>query len=164
MSFGFINNEKSPTIWRGPMVSRMTQQFFDNVDWGDLDLLILDLPPGTGDIQLTLVQKLQLTGAIIVTTPQDLAKIDAKRSINMIRTMKVDLLGVVENFSGSIFGSGGGESLAHEMKVPFLGSLGLREEYLDLSKPTVLSNEAVFKEYEILVDNLKSSVEIVSKN
>ena len=99
-----------------------------------------------------------------MTTPQDLAKIDAKRSINMIRTMKVDLLGVVENFSGSIFGSGGGESLAHEMKVPFLGSLGLREEYLDLSKPTVLSNEAVFKEYEILVDNLKSSVEIVSKN
>ena len=78
MSFGFINNENSPTVWRGPMVSRMTQQFFENVKWGELDYLILDLPPGTGDIQLTLVQKIKLFGAIIVTTPQDLSNVDDK--------------------------------------------------------------------------------------
>ena len=165
MSMGFFQkNEEEAIIWSGPMIHNAINQLLQATKWGDLDYLFIDLPPGTSDSPLTVMQTLTVDGFLIVTTPQDLAKIDAKRSINMIRTMKVDLLGVVENFSGSIFGSGGGESLAHEMKVPFLGSLGLREEYLDLSKPTVLSNEAVFKEYEILVDNLKSSVEIVSKN
>ena len=165
MSMGFFQkNEEEAIIWRGPMIHNAINQLLQATKWGDLDYLFIDLPPGTSDSPLTVMQTLTVDGFLIVTTPQDLAKIDAKRSINMIRTMKVDLLGVVENFSGSIFGSGGGESLAHEMKVPFLGSLGLREEYLDLSKPAVLSNEAVFKEYEILVDNLKSSVEIVSKN
>ena len=99
MSFGFINNEDSPTIWRGPMVARMTQQFFENVDWGELDYLILDLPPGTGDIQLTLVQKIALTGAIIVTTPQELSLVDVKKGSDMFKKVKVPLLGVVENMS-----------------------------------------------------------------
>ena len=100
MSFGFINNEKSPTIWRGPMVSRMTQQFFDNVDWGKLDLLILDLPPGTGDIQLTLVQKIALDGAVIITTPQKLSHIDVQKGSDMFKKVNTDILGVVENMSG----------------------------------------------------------------
>ena len=100
MSFGFINNEKSPTIWRGPMVSRMTQQFFDNVDWGDLDLLILDLPPGTGDIQLTLVQKIALNGAVIITTPQKLSHIDVQKGSDMFKKVNTNILGIVENMSG----------------------------------------------------------------
>ena len=99
MSFGFINNENSPTIWRGPMVSRMTQQFFDNVDWGELDYLILDLPPGTGDIQLTLVQKIALDGAVIVTTPQQLSNIDVKKGSDMFAKVKTPIIGVIENMS-----------------------------------------------------------------
>ena len=99
MSFGFINNENSPTIWRGPMVARMTQQFFDNVDWDELDYLILDLPPGTGDIQLTLVQKTFVNGAIIVTTPQDLSLVDVRKGSDMFKKVNVPVLGVVENMS-----------------------------------------------------------------
>ena len=101
MSFGFINNENSPTIWRGPMVSRMTQQFFEDVNWGDLDYLILDLPPGTGDIQLTLVQKIKLTGAIIVTTPQDLSHVDVKKGSDMFKKVNTPIIGVVENMVGT---------------------------------------------------------------
>ena len=100
MSFGFLNNESAPTIWRGPMVSRMTQQFFEQVEWGELDILFLDLPPGTGDIQLTLVQKIALSGAIIVTTPQDLALLDVKKASDMFNKLNTPILGVVENMSG----------------------------------------------------------------
>tara|TARA_Y100000389_G_scaffold204820_1_gene259906 strand:- start:16925 stop:18013 length:1089 start_codon:yes stop_codon:yes gene_type:complete len=99
MSFGFINNDNKSTIWRGPMVARMTQQFFDNVNWGELDFLFIDLPPGTGDIQLTLVQKIALSGAIIVTTPQDLSLIDVEKGSDMFRKVNVPILGVVENMS-----------------------------------------------------------------
>ena len=99
MSFGFLNNENSPAIWRGPMVSRMTQQFFENVEWGELDYLIIDLPPGTGDIQLTLVQKIQLTGAVIITTPQDLAVADVQKGSDMFKKVNVPLIGVIENMS-----------------------------------------------------------------
>ena len=99
MSFGFINNENSPAIWRGPMVARMTTQFFDNVDWGELDYLILDLPPGTGDIQLTLVQKISLTGAVIITTPQDLSLADVKKGSDMFKKVNAPLIGVIENMS-----------------------------------------------------------------
>ena len=102
MSFGFINNENSPTIWRGPMVSRMTQQFFENVEWGELDYLILDLPPGTGDIQLTLVQKIALSGAVIITTPQDLAHVDVKKGSDMFKKVNTPIIGIVENMSGLI--------------------------------------------------------------
>ena len=101
MSFGFLNNESAPTIWRGPMVSRMTQQFFEQVDWGELDVLLLDLPPGTGDIQLTLIQKVALSGAIIVTTPQDLALLDVKKASDMFNKLNTPIIGVVENMSNS---------------------------------------------------------------
>ena len=100
MSFGFLNSNDDPAVWRGPMVSKLTQQFFDNVDWGELDFLILDLPPGTGDIQLTLVQKIALTGAIIITTPQDLAHIDVKKGSDMFSKVSTPVLGVIENMSG----------------------------------------------------------------
>ena len=99
MSFGFLNTEKSPAIWRGPMVAKMTNQFFDDVDWGVLDYLILDLPPGTGDIQLTLVQKVALTGAIIITTPQDLALEDVRKGADMFKKVNTPVLGVIENMS-----------------------------------------------------------------
>ena len=99
MSFGFLNNESAPTIWRGPMVSRMTEQFFEQVDWGELDILLLDLPPGTGDIQLTLVQKIALSGAIIVTTPQDLALLDVKKASDMFSKLNTPIIGVIENMA-----------------------------------------------------------------
>ena len=99
MSFGFLNDEAAPTIWRGPMVSRMTEQFFGQVDWGELDILFLDLPPGTGDIQLTLVQKIALSGAVIITTPQDLALLDVKKASDMFGKLNTPILGVVENMS-----------------------------------------------------------------
>ena len=99
MSFGFLNNKNSPTIWRGPMVSRMTSQFFDNVKWGNLDYLILDLPPGTGDIQLTLVQKIALDGALIITTPQQLSNIDVAKGADMFNKVNTPILGIIENMS-----------------------------------------------------------------
>ena len=99
MSFGFLNDESAPTIWRGPMVSRMTEQFFEQVNWGELDILLLDLPPGTGDIQLTLIQKIALSGAIIVTTPQDLALLDVKKASDMFNKLNTPIIGVVENMS-----------------------------------------------------------------
>ena len=99
MSFGLISGNQSPTIWRGPMVAKMTQQFFDDVEWGELEFLIIDLPPGTGDIQLTLVQRLALTGAIIVTTPQKLALLDVRKGADMFSKVNTPVLGVVENMS-----------------------------------------------------------------
>ncbi|MAQ42932.1 MAG: chromosome partitioning protein [Candidatus Marinimicrobia bacterium] len=99
MSFGFLNSNNDPAIWRGPMVSKLTHQFFDNVDWGELDYLILDLPPGTGDIQLTLVQKIALSGAVIVTTPQDLAHKDVQKGTDMFNKVNTPVLGIIENMS-----------------------------------------------------------------
>ena len=102
MSFGFLSGNDTPVIWRGPLVSRMTEQFFKDVDWGDLDFLILDLPPGTGDVQLTLTQKLRMSGAIIVTTPQDIALSDVRKGADMFEKVKTPILGVIENMSGFI--------------------------------------------------------------
>ena len=100
MSFGFISGNETPVIWRGPLVSRMTEQFFNDVTWGKLDFLILDLPPGTGEIQLTLTQKLRMAGAVIVTTPQDIALADVRKGADMFRKVQTPILGVVENMSG----------------------------------------------------------------
>jgi len=100
MSFGFLSGNETPVIWRGPLVSRMTEQFFSDVTWGKLDFLILDLPPGTGDIQLTLTQKLRMAGAVIVTTPQDIALADVRKGADMFRKVQTPILGVVENMSG----------------------------------------------------------------
>jgi len=100
MSFGFISGNETPVIWRGPLVSRMTEQFFRDVAWGDLDILLLDLPPGTGDIQLTLTQKLRMTGAVIITTPQDIALADVRKGADMFKKVNTPVLGVIENMSG----------------------------------------------------------------
>ena len=97
MSFGFISGNQAPVVWRGPLVAKMTEQFFKDVVWGDLDYLILDLPPGTGDVQLTLSQKIPLDGAIIVTTPNDIALTDVRKGADMFNKVKTPLLGVIEN-------------------------------------------------------------------
>jgi len=135
MSMGFLLEDDSPAVLRGPMVTRYTQQFLRNVAWDDLDILILDLPPGTGDIQLTIVQTVPLAGAVIVTTPQEVALIDARKAVAMFQKTNVPILGIVENMAyfiapgdGSrheIFGRGGGEKEAARLGVPFLGSLPL---------------------------------------
>ena len=138
MSFGFINSDNAATIWRGPMVAKLTTQFFDDVIWGELDYLILDLPPGTGDIQLTLVQRLALTGAIIVTTPQDLALIDVKKGADMFKKVNTPVLGVVENMShylcphcnkeSEIFPGSGGASESNRLEVPLLAQIYMTPE------------------------------------
>ena len=133
MSMGFLLDDTSPAILRGPMVTRYTQQFLRQVDWGELDFLVLDLPPGTGDIQLTIVQTVALSGAIIVTTPQEVALIDARKAATMFEKVNVPVLGIVENMAyfispsdgtkHDIFGIGGGEREAKRLRVPLLGQI-----------------------------------------
>ena len=163
MSMGFFQqNEEEAIIWRGPMVHNAINQLLQNTEWGDLEYLIIDLPPGTSDAPLTVMQALDLDGFVVVTTPQELAKIDAKRSINMIRKLHVNVLGVVENLSGEVFGSGAGEELASEMDLTFLGRLELRPEYRDTSKPTVLISEEVLNEYRHIADGAKAALDAVA--
>ncbi len=133
MSMGFLLDDTSPAILRGPMVTRYTQQFLRQVEWGELDYLVLDLPPGTGDIQLTIVQTVALSGAVIVTTPQEVALIDARKAATMFEKVNVPVLGLIENMSYfvspdtgkrfDIFGSGGGEREAKRLRVPLLGQI-----------------------------------------
>jgi len=123
MSIGFLVQPDEPVIVRGPILHRTIEQFLRQTAWGELDYLLIDLPPGTGDIALTLSQLLGLAGAVVVCTPQQLALLDAVKAINMFRKVNIPVLGVVENMSGDIFGSGGAERKAAEMGVPFLGTL-----------------------------------------
>jgi len=155
----FQKNEEEATIWRGPMIHNAINQLLQSTDWGTLDYLVVDLPPGTSDSPLTVMQTLSLDGFVVVTTPQELAKIDAKRSINMIKTLKVPVLGVVENFAGEVFGSGAGEELADEMGLSFLGRLEMRTDYRDTSRPTVLSSVRVLKEYRDIAATTKAALE-----
>lgn len=151
MSIGYLLEEDSPVIWRGPMVTGLLRQFLFQVEWGELDYLILDLPPGTGDAQLTLVQSISLDGGVIVTTPQDVALIDVQRGIQMFSRVEVPILGVLENMSSfecphcgevtEVFLSGGGKSAAERFGVPFLGSIPLVADYVragDNGTPVVL--------------------------
>ena len=133
MSMGVLIEEDRPVIWRGAMLNKALQQFLKDVAWGDLDLLFIDLPPGTGDVQLTLIQNAQVDGAVIVSTPQDVAFLDAKKAIGMFNTVKVPVVGVVENMSSflcpgcgqetQIFGHGGVKAAAATMGLPFLGEV-----------------------------------------
>jgi len=135
ISMGMFLGERTPVIWRGPMVTKLLTEFFRNVVWGELDYLILDLPPGTGDAQLTVAQQVPLAGGVIVTTPQDVALLDVRRGITMFEQVKAPVLGVVENMSyhlctgcgdrAEIFGHGGGASMARQFGVPFLGEIPL---------------------------------------
>jgi ATP-binding protein involved in chromosome partitioning len=150
MSIGFLVEEDTPMIWRGPMVTSALQQLLNDTDWGQLDYLIIDLPPGTGDIQLTLAQRIPTAGAIIVTTPQDIALLDARKALNMFNKVDVPVLGVIENMSTHIcsacgheepiFGQGGGSKIAADFDIPLLGQLPLAMEIrtaLDEGRPTV---------------------------
>ena len=125
MSMGFLADPNTPVIWRGPMLHGAIRQFFTDVHWGELDYMVVDLPPGTGDAQLSLAQSVPLTGAIIVTQPQSVAIDDARRGLAMFEKLNVPILGVIENMAGDLFGQGGGERFAQERGVPFLGSVPL---------------------------------------
>jgi ATP-binding protein involved in chromosome partitioning len=152
MSIGYLIDEETPMVWRGPMVTQALVQLLGDTNWGELDYLIVDMPPGTGDTQLTLSQKVPVAGAIIVTTPQDIALLDARKGLKMFQKVEVSVLGVIENMSTHIcsncgheehlFGAGGGERLAEQNEVPFLGALPLDiriREQADGGTPSVVA-------------------------
>ena len=151
MSIGFMVDVETPMVWRGPMVAQALDQLISQTNWRDIDFLIVDMPPGTGDIQLSLAQKVPVTGAVIVTTPQDIALIDARKGLKMFEKVNIPILGIVENMSihicskcgheEHIFGQGGGERMGKDYDVDFLGSLPLEmaiREMTDTGKPTVV--------------------------
>ena len=176
MSMGFLSPGDKPLVWRGPMLHSVIQQFVRGVDWGELDYLIIDLPPGTGDVQLSLIQTAPVTGAVVVTTPSDVSLEDARKAVLMFAQVKVPILGVVENMSYlacphcneriDVFSHGGGKRTADEMKQYFLGELpldpqvriggdtgkpivqraGAGEPYLDLARTVVVRTEEVSKQ------------------
>ncbi len=152
MSMGYLVDEQGPVAWRGPMASQALEQMLGATRWGKLDYLIIDMPPGTGDIQLTLAQKVPLTGALIVTTPQDIALLDARKGIEMFRKVEVPVLGIVENmsvhicrqcgFEDHLFGHGGGQQIAQQYNTELLASLPLDIQIrtqADSGKPTVVA-------------------------
>ncbi len=153
MSIGFLVDEETPMIWRGPMVTQALQQLLGDTNWTDLDYLVIDLPPGTGDIQLTLAQQVPVSGAVIVTTPQDIALLDARKGLKMFEKVEVPVLGIIENMSihicsncgheEHIFGEGGGQRMSEDYDVDFLGALPLdktiREE-VDSGRPSVVAD------------------------
>ncbi len=152
MSIGFLVDEETPMIWRGPMVTQALQQLLNDTNWSGLDYLVIDLPPGTGDVQLTLAQQVPVSGAVIVTTPQDIALLDARKGLKMFEKVEVPVLGIIENMSihicsecgheEHIFGEGGGERMSEQYDVDFLGALPLdkaiREE-VDNGRPSVVA-------------------------
>jgi len=153
MSMGFLVDEGTPIIWRGPMVVSALNQMLREVAWDDLDVMVIDMPPGTGDVQLTMAQQVPLSGAIIVSTPQDLALIDARKGLNMFRKVDVPVLGIIENMSyficpkcgerSDIFGHGGAEHEAEKLNIPFLGAVPLHMEIRsrsDAGQPIVATN------------------------
>ena len=153
MSIGFLVDTDQPMVWRGPMVTSALHQLLNQTEWQDLDYLVVDMPPGTGDIQLTLSQQVPVSGAVIVTTPQDIAAIDARKGLAMFRKVSIPVLGVIENMSTyvcsecgheeSIFGAGGAERMAEDFDVPLLGALPLDAQIrrqTDAGQPTVISD------------------------
>jgi ATP-binding protein involved in chromosome partitioning len=152
MSIGFLVDEETPMIWRGPMVTQALQQLLNDTNWSDLDYLVIDLPPGTGDVQLTLAQQVPVSGAVIVTTPQDIALLDARKGLKMFEKVEVPVLGILENMSihicsncgheEHIFGEGGGQRMADQYDVDFLGALPLDikiREQVDSGRPSVVA-------------------------
>ena len=179
MSIGYLINEETPMIWRGPMVTGALEQLLNETNWKDLDYLIIDLPPGTGDIQLTLCQKIPVSGAVIVTTPQDIALLDAKKALKMFEKVEVPILGVVENMSTHIcsqcgneehiFGYGGGESMAHQYGIELLGSLPLDvqiREGVDNGSPSVASypNSKVSETYRDIARNIAAKISLQARD
>ncbi len=155
ISMGMLSSKETPVIWRGPMASRLVQQFFSGVVWGELDYLLVDLPPGTGDVQLTIAQTASLAGAVIVTTPQAVARTIAEKGLRMFQPVRVPVLGIIENMGAfvcphcgektDIFASGGGEEVARDLDIPFLGGVPLDPRVVaagDEGRPTVLRDPA----------------------
>lgn len=173
MSIGFLIDPDQPTIWRGPMVTGALNQMLTQTNWSDLDYLIVDMPPGTGDIQLTLSQQVPVSGAVIVTTPQDIALLDARKGLQMFKKVSVPLLGIVENMSTHIcsqcgheehlFGFGGGQKLAQDFDVELLGQLPLNlqiREQADGGKPTVIAEPdgAIANAYRLTARRMAASL------
>jgi len=153
MSIGFLIDVETPMVWRGPMVTQALEQLLNDTRWRDIDYLVVDLPPGTGDIQLTLAQRVPVTGAVIVTTPQDIALLDARKGLKMFEKVGIPIVGIVENMSihicskcgneEHIFGTGGGEKMCKDYDIEFLGALPLDihiREQADSGKPTVVAD------------------------
>jgi len=174
MSMGFLNPGDKPLVWRGPMLHSVIQQFLRGVEWGDLDYLVIDLPPGTGDVQLSLIQTAPITGAIVVTTPSDVSLEDARKAVFMFHQVKVPILGIVENMSylicphcherTDVFSYGGGRRTAQEMQVHFLAELPLDPQVRiggDTGKPIVLRDEGA--PYIELAKNVVARTEEVAK-
>ncbi|MEM7292368.1 MAG: iron-sulfur cluster carrier protein ApbC [Pseudomonadota bacterium] len=179
MSIGFLIDEETPMIWRGPMVTQALEQLLNDTRWRDLDYLIIDLPPGTGDTQLTLAQKIPVSGAVIVTTPQDIALLDARKGLKMFEKVEVPILGVIENMSTHIcsqcgheehiFGAGGGERMASEHNVDLLGSLPLDiaiREQADGGTPTVVADPegAIATAYRDIARKMSAKLALKTKD
>ncbi|HVM32630.1 MAG TPA: iron-sulfur cluster carrier protein ApbC [bacterium] len=177
MSVGMLQQGETALIWRGPMASKMVQQFLGGVEWGALDYLLIDLPPGTGDIQLTLTQSVPLAGAVLVTTPQDVARVITQKGLSMFQKVHVPILGIVENMSGfvcghcgevtPIFKKGGGRKMAEELAVPFLGEVPLEPliaEDGDLGVPTVAAHPEALsaKAYDAIAKQTASQLSIIN--
>jgi ATP-binding protein involved in chromosome partitioning len=173
MSIGYLVEDDSPMIWRGPMATQALTQFFNDTLWDDLDVLLIDLPPGTGDIQLTLSQKIPVAGAVVVTTPQEVATMDARKAIAMFEKVNIPVLGLVENMAQHvcsncghaehIFGSGGGAAMAARYNVPLLGSLpldGAIREQADAGTPIVSAQPAgaVAHAYAVVAQALQAEL------
>jgi ATP-binding protein involved in chromosome partitioning len=169
MSMGFLVKPGQPLIWRGPMLNSAIRQFLSDVEWGELDYLIIDLPPGTGDVPLSLAQSLPLSGVVIVTLPQAVSLEDASRGLEMFRTLEVPILGVVENMRGEFFGSGGGEDLARIATVPFLGAVPMEQDVRigsDTGVPVVVSHpeSAAARALKSVAQQLAARVSIEALN
>ena len=174
ISFGFFVDPDQPVIWRGPLLQKALEQFVGDVNWGDLDYLVVDLPPGTGDVTLTLCQNVPMAGAVIVTTPQDVALIDARKGLHMFRKLDVPVLGIIENMAfytcpecghiDNIFGSGGGKRTAEELEIPFLGSVPLDPAIVtggDQGTPVVIErpDSPAGRAFRELAQNLVDGIE-----
>ena len=179
MSIGFMISDDTPMVWRGPMVTQALEQLLHQTKWDNLDYLVVDLPPGTGDVQLTLAQKVPVTGAVIVTTPQDIALIDARKGLKMFEKVGIKILGIVENMSTHIcskcgheehiFGAGGGEKMCRDYNTEFLGDLPLDisiREQTDSGKPTVVAEPdgKIAREYKQIARRIAVKVAEMAQN
>jgi len=179
MSMGYLVDDRTPMVWRGPMAGGALAQMLEQTVWGELDVLVIDMPPGTGDIQLTLSQKATLAGAVIVTTPQDIALLDARKGIEMFNKVDVPILGIIENMAvhicsecghaEHIFGQEGGERIAGDYGVPLLGSLPLAlsiREQTDAGTPTVISepDSAISKVFLEIAERIYATLAAADQN
>ncbi len=173
MSMGYLVGEDDPVIWRGPMVHKALTQLFEDVEWGALDYMVVDLPPGTGDTQLTLLQTVPVTGAVVVTTPQAVALDDARKGLEMFGEHDTPVLGIVENMSTfrcpdcggehDIFGAGGGRAFAEQTDMPFLGALPLDPVVRTGDAPAVLGDGETADAFRVMTENVANNVGVITR-